>query len=172
LVFVVLASACGPKDAYFPSGGSPSDDDTGTAVSAGDCGDEWTSNGEVAFQPQSCLIWGPRSPDKMSWFEAATPDDGEAGGCGDECPGEDDGWCPTMSGLSGLRDWRMATSAELMAASKTDPPMADVEGRLWSRTTSDVDDGNAWTLDLNRGGARMSQPKTATNYARCVHDPD
>jgi len=134
------------------------------------CGDDWVIDGDVAIQPETCLVWGPVSALEMDWFSATTPEEGLLGGCENACPEEGDGWCPTQSGVGGRTDWRLPTVDELMDASMSNPTMDDADGRLWSLTTASIDDDQAWTVDLSRGGAKLSMTKDQQTQVRCVSD--
>ena len=97
-LIAVFLMACGAKGTNLPIGTgsntSPQADDT--AGPSGDddgaqdaiCDEDWNHDEEgVAIQPESCLAWSPVSPETMDWYNAASIEDGEAGGCGSDCHG-------------------------------------------------------------------------------------
>ena len=178
-VISLFWTGCGEKASGLPFGGSgsSSDDTAANSVDAdeggGDpiCEDEW-NHGEdgISTQPESCLAWSPISMEPMTWYDAASLDEGEAGGCSaDDCPPDNEGHCATLAGLGGRNDWRLPTKDELMDAATSAPNIPDVDGRLWSRDSADNATGNAWTVDLSRAGSWMSLGKDDDGiWVRCV----
>jgi hypothetical protein len=178
----ILLVGCGAKGNNLPIGASPdgnapSDDTAGPAGNdEGDqesiCDEDWNHDADgVAIQPESCLAWSPLSLETMDWYTAASIEDGEAGGCGSDCPSETDSFCTTLDGLGGRVDWRLPSKRELMDAAQAAPTIPDLDGRLWSRDTASGATGNAWTVDLGRAGSSMSMSKEDDGvWARCVSD--
>ena len=174
----LMAAACGGKSTPLPIGGSFAASDTGEPGTIADddnpdvvCDDEWNHNEEgIATQPEVCLLWSPVSMETMSWYEAASLAEGQAGGCsGDDCPPDALGYCGTLQDLGGRSNWRLPTKAELMAAASTAPEIPDVDGRLWTRDSATGATGNAWTVDLGRPGSSMSLSKDDDGIAvRCI----
>ena len=175
---VTTAFGCGSASTNLPIGGSTGSADTGQLAADGDgsdpiCADQWNHGEEgVATQPETCMAWSPLSMETMSWYEAASRSEGEAGGCSDDdCPPDAAGYCDTLASLGGRNDWRLPTKAELMDAAKTAPEIPDVDGRLWTRDSANGATGNAWTVDLGRPGSSMSLSKDDDGIAvRCVSD--
>jgi hypothetical protein len=176
LITVALVG-CGSKANTFPGGSgsddtaAPSNTDADGAPPPGGCGDVWTEDTDgVATDPETCKRWSPPSADTMDWYTAASTSDGEAGGCGSDCPDPDTSHCDAISGLAGL-DWRLPSKSELMAAAKTDPDITELDGRLWSRDTAATPSTSAWTVDLSRAGSSMSLDKSDTGIGvRCISD--
>jgi len=181
-LIAIFLMGCGSKGSNLPmgatpGGNAPSDDTAGpTGNDEGDqesiCDEDWNHDEEgVAIQPESCLAWSPLSPESMDWYTAASIEDGEAGGCGSDCPTESESFCTTLNGLGGRNDWRLPSKRELMDAAQASPNIPDLEGRLWSRDTASGATGNAWTVDLSRAGSTMSMSKEDDGvWARCVSD--
>ena len=178
-IFLTLA-ACGDNpEAGLPVGATDNaedstgegDDDDGASQPCGE-GSQWILDDDgVSNDPSSCLSWSPRSAFTMDWYDAASQDDGEAGGCGSDCPEEETAYCAALGALGGRSDWRLPSKRELMDAAKTNPDVPDVEGTLWSRDTNSSAVGTAWTVDLDRAGATMSLDKADGGiWVRCVSE--
>lgn len=181
LLPALFAFACGEKGTALPIGGSSSGpDDTASASGDSDadgtgdtvCDEVWNHNEDgVAVQPEVCVVWSPISLETMTWYDAASLAEGEAGGCGSDCPPDAEGYCDTLEDLGGRSDWRLPTKRELMDAAQSLPQIPDVDGRLWTRDSSDGATGNAWTVDLSRPGSAMSLGKDDDGIAvRCISD--
>ena len=176
----LLTAGCGSKSTSLPIGGSFAASDTGEPGTIADddnpdvvCDDEWNHNEEgIATQPEACLLWSPVSMETMSWYDAASLSEGQAGGCSDDdCPPDALGYCGTLQDLGGRSNWRLPTKAELMAAARTAPEIPDVDGPLWTRDSATGATGNAWTADLGRSGSSMSRSKEDDGIAvRCISD--
>jgi len=181
-LIAVFLMGCGAKSTNLPVGagsdaGSLSDDTAGPSGNDDGgqeaiCDDVWNLDDEgVAIQPESCLAWSPIALESMDWYNAASIEDGEAGGCGTDCPSEAETFCTTLEGLGGRSDWRLPSKRELMDAAQAGPNIPDLDGRLWSRDTASGATGLAWTVDLSRAGSSMSMSKEDDGvWARCVSD--
>jgi hypothetical protein len=181
LWLTLLTTACGEKASSLPIGGTPpggESTDTGSADGDADgspdaiCDESWNHNeAGVSIQPEACLAWSPLSLETMDWYEAASLEEGEEGGCGSDCPTDSEGYCSTLSGLDGRTDWRLPSKRELMDAAQTAPEIPDVDGRLWTLDSMSGATGNAWTVDLGRPGSAMSLGKDDDSIGvRCVSD--
>lgn len=179
LTLLLILAACGSDpDGGLPVGASDAGDSTSDDADEGTpdqpCGEgsQWIVDDDgVSNDPSSCLSWSPRSSFTMSWYEAASEDDGAAGDCGSDCPEEETAYCAALGSLGGRSDWRLPSKRELMDAAKTNPDIPDVEGKLWSRDTNVSAIGNAWTVDISRAGATMSLDKEDGGiWVRCVSE--
>ncbi len=181
LLLTLMTTACGEKASSLPLGGTASSgDDTGSGAPDGDgdggpdtvCDETWNHNEEgVSIQPEVCLAWSPLSLETMTWYDAASREEGEEGGCGSDCPTDEEGHCDTLSGLDERTDWRLPSKRELMDAAQTSPEIPDVDGRLWTLDSMSGATGNAWTVDLGRPGSAMSLGKDDDSIrVRCVSD--
>lgn len=180
LTLLLTLAACGDTpEGGLPVGASdttdsPADeggDDGGGGAACGE-GSQWILDDDgVSNDPSSCLSWSPRSSFTLNWYEAASEDDGAAGGCGSDCPEEETAYCAALGSLGGRDDWRLPSKRELMDAAKTSPDIPDVGGKLWSRDTNSAASGSAWTVDLDRAGASMSIDKADSGmWVRCVSE--
>ena len=81
-----------------------------------DCVDTWAILADgTTIQPELCLLWSPPSEDSMSWYEAASIEDGEAGGCGSDCPdggGHEKGSRPGREGYLIGQEWEILEVSE------------------------------------------------------------
>ncbi len=161
-----LAGACGggdDGDRFPPSGGD------GGAAGGCDLSD-WTWSGEVLVDPSTCLGWSPRLDD-LTWHEAVSPPEAEAGGCGATCDAEPEAnACASLAAVDGYGDWRLPDLDELGALAAAAPPYdeAELAGDLWTATTHEGMDALAWTVDLSQPGREVALDKSSAAAARCV----
>ena len=170
-----LLFGCGQSRDPFPAGTigdetEETDEENNSGPNPDDCMDSWTIQAEgVAIQPEACIAWSPPSEDGMNWYEAASVDDGELGGCGDDCP-DGAGYCATLA-LNGKNDWRLPSLEELKDAAMSQPDIPDMDGKLWSRKSGQGSTSNAWVVDLGQPGLWLELPKDDDGiYVRCVSD--
>ena len=89
VITLLFAFGCGQKRDPFPyttqsdeSADSDEDADENSTMRP-DCVDTWAILEDgTTIQPEVCLAWSPLSESNMSWYEAASTEDGEAGRCG------------------------------------------------------------------------------------------
>jgi hypothetical protein len=178
--FACLLLGCGGGGGNFPpasSSAGETDDADGTdggdangGGGGGDCGDTWTTDGSGEVQPGACLAWGPLSADGMSWYAAASEDEGILGGCTSHCPEGNDAYCSTDD-IDG-RVWRLPSQDEVIAAAQADPPMDELGEWIWTRDSDPNMNELAWKASLSDGGAMWSTTKDSTYVrVRCVSDP-
>jgi len=169
-----LFIGCGEKRDPFPYA-SESDEasessDGGDETPPADCVDTWNLVAdEVVIQPEVCIAWSPPSAEGMTWYEAASIEDGEAGSCGNDCP-DGAGYCATLN-LDGRTDWRLPSFNELKDAALSRPDIPDVDGKLWSRKSGQGSTSNAWVVDLGQPGIWLELDKEDSGIGvRCVSD--
>jgi len=179
VLFAIAACGCGePRDLPFGTTADNEADEDSEADGDGgaddgpdiDCVDVWgiEDNG-IVIQPETCLAWSPLSTDKMDWFAAASAEEGELGGCGDDCP-DGAGYCASLE-LGDRTSWRLPSFDELKDAALSDPNIPDVDAKLWSRDTGQGTSGNAWVVDLSRAGFWIELSKDDSGiWVRCVSD--
>ena len=133
-----------------------------------DCVDTWAILADgTTIQPELCLLWSPPSEDSMSWSEAASIEDGEAGGCGSDCP-DGGGHCATLS-FDDKSNWRLPSFEELKTAALSNPEIPDLDGKLWSRDSGQGSTANAWVVDLGQPGFWVELDKEDSGISvRCV----
>ena len=175
---IITALGCGQKPQGLPYGATVEDDGGEDADADGstedgldiECVDVWGIEDDgVVIQPETCLAWSPISQEQMDWYVAASAEEGELGGCGDNCP-EGSGHCATLE-LGGRDDWRLPSFEELKEAAKSDPNIPDVEGKLWTRDTGQGASSNAWVVDLSKAGVWVELGKDDDGiWVRCVSD--
>ena len=170
---IFFVAGCGDSaSGGLPLGGSKppvSPADTGESTT---CGEVWILDDDgVVNDPTTCMAWSPRSAFTMTWFEAASQDEGAEGNCGSHCPEEESAYCASLGVLGGRNDWRLPSKRELLDAAKTYPEIPDVSGRLWSLDTNSGSPDSAWTVDLDRAGASLALDKDdAGVWVRCVSE--
>ncbi len=175
LVFSLLfLVGCGQKRDPFPyaaqsdESSDAEEDEDGPARP--DCVDTWAILEDgTTIQPETCLAWSPPSETRMTWYEAASIEDGEAGSCGTDCP-NGDGHCATLT-FDDKTNWRLPSFEELKAAAKSEPEIPDLDGKLWSRDSGQGSTANAWVVDLGRPGFWVELDKEDAGVGvRCVSD--
>ena len=124
-ISVFLLLGCGQKRDPFPyavqSGESSETEEEGEdGPVRPECVDSWAILEDgTTIQPEVCLLWSPPSAGNMSWYEAASIEDGEAGDCGADCP-YGAGHCATLS-FDDKSDWRLPSFQELKTAALSNP---------------------------------------------------
>ncbi len=164
LSFVCLG--CDPADSGPPTGG----DDTAPRGELPDCPGSWTAHDDgVQLQPSACLAWSPRADAAMDWFDAVSPDEAVAGGCGANCSDEP-GYCAQLEVLGGIVHWRLPSRGELEAAGQGAPPLEPLEEALWSRDSSTAMESMAHQVKLSTPELEYLVGKDQDGWVRCVAD--
>jgi hypothetical protein len=174
---LITAVGCGQKREGLPFGTTADGSEEGSDEEAPteedpaiDCVDVWGIEEDgISIQAETCLAWSPLSLDTMDWYEAASTEEGELGGCGTDCP-DGVGYCAALD-LGGRMDWRLPSFDELKEGAMSDPNIPDMDAKLWSRDTGSGTAGNAWVVNLNRAGFWVELNKDDAGISvRCVSD--
>ena len=168
LVVVLLnlsVVGCDSKEEGFDvPGNTTSGTDTGSPDT---CPLEWTWDGDVLVDPNTCLAWSSVS-EPMDWYSAVSPEESANGGCGTDCDDDGSGYCADMAPLGGTSAWSLPDADTLEEFTLNGPPVEDAQGDLWSSTTDTHVNSLAVTADLSQPGMTVNLGKSSEALVRCV----
>ena len=167
VIIWILMSGCQEKGIQVPGGtnSQPSSEDTSNTNSI-DCTEQWEHDADgVWHDPVLCGVWSPLSPE-LTWHQAISSSEATDGGCDQFCDLDTaQNYCADLQ-LGGF-SWKTPTIAQLKDLTTRQPPFANTDYDLWSRTSDPVDE-LAWTSNIEQPGMDISLYKTSMAYVRCV----